>query len=226
MKMSHKKSKCVVEPSLKENHKCTESYLLLWCWKEMQKREFNNGIDIGTRIQPTSCWKTQGKMIKKNNFEYKIRKSIFKIIQKVRKRYLGARSRKSYSIDLMYWHKKLNWTMLKTRLSRFNETSILDNKNNTFYHVVKQRFHYFDILGEDFDDETSSLADNFRPGRDIFYSSKGWSILYGPYNLGFILENNFASSRELQNRSWRQPVWSTKSFRWIRNKLCLHEKCF
>ena len=64
--MSHKKSKCVVEPSLKENHKCTESYLLLWCWKEMQKREFNNGIDIGTRIQPTSCWKTQGKMIKKN----------------------------------------------------------------------------------------------------------------------------------------------------------------
>ena len=125
---------------------------------------------------------------------------------------------------------KINWLRsglpLKTRLSRFNETSILDNKNNTFYHVVKQRFHYFDILGEDFDDETSSLADNFRPGRDIFYSSKGWSILYGPYNLGFILENNFASSRELQNRSWRQPVWSTKSSRWIWNKLCLHEKCF
>ena len=70
--------------------------------------------------------------------------------------------------------------MLKTRLSRFNETSIIDNENNTFYHVVKQRFQYFDIQGEDFDDETSSLAEHFRPGRDIF-TRKGWSIVYGPY---------------------------------------------
>ena len=77
--------------------------------------------------------------------------------------------------------------MLKTRLSRFNETSVLDNKRNTFYHVVNQRFHHFDIQSEDFDDETSSLAANFRPGRDIFYSQRVviiiWSILCGLYGL-------------------------------------------
>ena len=61
--------------------------------------------------------------------------------------------------------------MLKTRLSRFNETSIFDysNQRNPFYHVVERRFHYFDISGDSFDDETSSLSNDFRPGKIISY---------------------------------------------------------
>ena len=70
--------------------------------------------------------------------------------------------------------------MLKTRLSRFNETSIFDysNQRNTYYHVVKQRFHYFDIDSNSFNHETSSLTDDFCPGENILYLQNWLNMAY------------------------------------------------
>lgn len=59
------------------------------------------------------------------------------------------------------------WTTQKTRLKRFNETTICEIADDEmiFHNVVKRRLHNFDIAR--FDYGNGSIKDYFRPGEKL-----------------------------------------------------------
>ena len=78
-----------------------------------------------------------------------------------------------------------NWTIRKTRLKRFNETTISEIADDgiIYHNVVKRRLSHFDIAR--FDYGNGSIKEYFRPGKK---------------NCGFVIFQNFILSGDLQNK--------------------------
>ena len=64
-----------------------------------------------------------------------------------------------------------NWTTQKTRLKRFNETTIFETADERiiYHNIVKRRLHNFDIAEVDY--KNGHIID-FRPGMNLFSMSK------------------------------------------------------
>ena len=74
-----------------------------------------------------------------------------------------------------------NWTIWKTRLKRFNETTISEIADDgiIYHNVVKRRLSHFDIVTFDY------TMEYFRPGKK---------------NCGFVIFQNLILSGDLQNK--------------------------